>query len=80
MCTFYDPYSIRSVSVSTPIEGHIFFQRGWITCLKANAKNRMGGYTGLQSTAYLIHQGEVINVQENSDLCEESQVIYYPWP
>jgi len=78
--TYFDPYSIRSVSVSQPIQGHLFFRQGWIVCLESNAKNRMGGYIGLQRTAYLLNRGNVVQTMEKAPLCNDAQVSYSPWP
>lgn len=78
--TFFDPYSIRSASVSQPIQGHIFFQQGWIVCLELNAKNRMGGYIGLQRTAYLLNRGNIVQTMEKAPLCNAAKLSYSPWP
>ena len=78
--TYFDPYSIRSVAVSQPIQGHLFFQQGWIVCLESNAKNRMGGYIGLQRTAYLLNRGNVAHAMEKAPLCDNAQVSYSAWP
>jgi hypothetical protein len=59
----------------------------WITCLRANAKNALGGYTGRQLTAVLISQGAIIDVKggpsELEDLgamwCADHQ-NYEPFP
>lgn len=77
--TFFDPYSMRSVAISEPVPGRMVFQEGWIVCLQANAKNRMGGYVGVQRTAYLF-QGDQIVVApgENAIACEG--VPLSPWP
>ena len=77
---FFDPYTMRSVSLSSPVEGHLFFQQGWITCLRANAKNRMGGYTGLKSTAILINNGRVVQTMSEAPLCNDPRIQYEPWP
>lgn len=78
MREFFDPYSMRSVSISYPESGYLFFQQGWLVCLEANAKNRMGGYVGLKRTAYLIHEDTVVNQMEGAPLCDK--VSYQPWP
>jgi hypothetical protein len=75
---FFDPYSMRSVSISYPETGYLFFQQGWIVCVEANAKNRMGGYVGLRQTAYLIHEDAVAQEMEDAPLC--AKVSYQPWP
>ncbi len=78
--TYFDPYSVRSASVSMPREGHLFFQQGWIVCLEANAKNRMGGYIGIKRTAYLINRRSVVQTMDNAPLCDNSNTYLYPWP
>jgi hypothetical protein len=78
--TYFDPYSLRSVSVSQPIQGHLFFQQGWVVCLESNAKNRMGGYAGLQRTAYLLNRNAVVQTMEKATLCDDARVSYSPWP
>ena len=78
--SFFDPYSLRGVSISMPMQGHLFFQQGWIVCLEANAKNRMGGYIGLQRTAYLLNYDAVLQSMDKAPLCNNPQVSYTPWP
>lgn len=78
--TYFDPYSIRSASISYPAQGHIVFQQGWIVCLESNAKNKMGGYIGLQRTAYLLHEGSIVREAPNAPLCNDSSVYYDKWP
>ncbi len=78
---YFDPYSIRSASVSQPVQGHFFFQQGWIVCLELNAKNRMGGYIGLKRTAYLINRGVIIQTIEQPPLCDDPRLFFYSaWP
>ena len=60
--TFFDPYSIRSASITGVGRGHLYFQPGWVVCLQCNAKNRLGGYVGIKKTAYLIYKGAVIDL------------------
>jgi hypothetical protein len=70
---FIDPYSIRDASIAPPKPGQlsrtdaIAVEQGWIVCFKANAKNRVGGYTGLKTTAYLIRGGSVITSHSGDD-------------
>lgn len=78
--TYFDPYSIRSASISYPARGHILFQQGWIVCLESNAKNKMGGYIGLRRTAYLLHGGAVVREAPNAPMCDGSSVYYDEWP
>lgn len=71
--SFLDPYSIRDASIAPPKPGQlsrsdaIAVEQGWIVCFKANAKNRVGGYTGLKTTAYLIRGGIVITSHSGDD-------------
>lgn len=76
--TYVDPPSIRDVSISSPVEARELFMSGWLVCVQANAKNRMGGYTGLTTTAYWINRGVVTDEHENDDLCD--RVPLAPWP
>lgn len=77
--TFFDPRSIQDARLSLPEQGHLFFQQGWIICLEANAKNRMGGYVGLKSTAYLINRGEIIRVMSDAPVCESKNLFWRPF-
>jgi hypothetical protein len=78
--TYFDPYSIRSASISQPIQGHLFFEQGWIVCLEVNSKNRMGGYIGVQQTAYLLNRGSVIQSMMKASMCNSPKVSFSPWP
>ena len=73
---FYDPYSLRSVSITKPRKE----QSGWIVCLRLNAKNRVGGYTGVESNTILIDNNEVIGWEKGLSLCEGRNLDYKPWP
>jgi hypothetical protein len=57
--TFFDPYSIRDAQISAGIPGTSFLGSVTTVCMKANAKNRMGGYTGIQTTAYVFRDGHL---------------------
>lgn len=57
--TFFDPYSLRDVQISYPTPGVFGMLQGYWVCLQCNAKNRMGGYTGLSRNAYLIDNSRV---------------------
>jgi hypothetical protein len=74
--TFFDPYSIRDARATSPQTGHLFFQQGWVVCFEANAKNRMGGYTGLKRTAYLLNNGQVVNSMTDAPLCNSPGLHY----
>ncbi len=76
--TYFDPYSMRDVAISAPVLGRIEYDSGWLLCLQANAKNRMGGYTGLKKTAYLVKYNSVAADLEDAPVCETLQLL--PWP
>jgi len=77
--SYFDPYSMKSVAITHPVEGHLYFQQGWIVCLQANAKNKIGGYTGLKRNALLINNYSVTQSMTNAPLCKNSQLSYFPW-
>jgi hypothetical protein len=65
--TLFDPYSVRDLTISEPQPGRAW--RGillggpfdaWTTCMTFNAKNRMGGYTGLQTYVLWIVDGRIV--------------------
>lgn len=71
--SFFDPYTVRDAGIAAPKPGQlsradaIAVESGWIVCVRANAKNRTGGYTGLKATAYLIRGGAVVAAQTGDD-------------
>lgn len=56
---YADPYSMRDVAVGAPVPGHYGATDGWWVCFQENAKNRMGGYTGLRQSAFFIAQDQI---------------------
>lgn len=62
---FKDPFTIRDAEIAPPKPGTgpslnaDGFKTPWIVCLRANAKNSMGAYTGRKMTA-LAYSGERI--------------------
>lgn len=56
--SFFDPYSIRDAAISKPFAvNRIGHGEIWFVCVKTNAKNRMGAYTGISPTAYWFQNG-----------------------
>jgi hypothetical protein len=47
--------------------GPVGFRQGWLACMKSNAKNRMGAYTGISVTAVLFYEGKVSTMIDNAD-------------
>jgi hypothetical protein len=76
---FVDPYSLRNVAIGPPIAGTILDKTGWLVCMTANAKNRMGVYTGRETRIYVIRDQQVIGSNTDSyGYC--NQVAMNPWP
>lgn len=73
-----DPYSIRDAEISyfvpdvTGKNGHI--------CVKVNAKNAMGGYTGRKGWLIAIVNGQAVNAWEGHPMCSLPQMRYHPFP
>ena len=88
--SFFDPYSIRDASISEPVWSRKGEPNGWLVCLEANAKNRMGGYTGLSRTAYYVRIGGHLVGSETGDygnyictgrtLTGMRTLTFSPWP
>lgn len=80
--SFFDPYSVRDAQISQPTwRGALQLGsgEGWTVCLRANAKNRMGGYTGLRDTALTIRGGKVVaSLDDAQYFCREA--TYQPFP
>jgi hypothetical protein len=61
---FFDPASLQDVWISAPFQGPkvpaAVLAPGWIVCLRANGKNRLGAYAGRQQYGYVIHDGAVV--------------------
>jgi len=64
--TLIDPYSVRDAQIGKPapgqihIEGTLRHEAGWVVCVRANAKNRMGGYMGQRETMVLLRGNNAI--------------------
>lgn len=64
----YDPYSIRDAEISNVM---LVDSRNGLraVCVKANAKNLMGAYTGRQATSLRILNGQVISALQGAAIC-----------
>ena len=80
--TYFDPYSLKDVQISEPTPGVLAMAQGYNVCLQANAKNRMGGYTGLKRNSYLINNQRVIFTINDDLRCYNNAPynVLYPWP
>lgn len=75
--TFFDPYSMRDVAISNELRGtkpNVF-----LVCIRANAKNRMGAYTGLSATAIQFTNGAVTGSSQGDFACSDSRLKYSPF-
>lgn len=61
---FFDPYTLKDVWISAPVEGHLQFNLGWIVCVRANGKDKAGTYAGRKEIAYLLNKGLVLEEGE----------------
>lgn len=86
--SFKDPYTIRDAEIAPPklamgpslnSDG---FTTPWVVCMRANAKNSMGAYTGRKFTAIAISGDKVVNAWEAPEatgfLCAD--LAYQPFP
>lgn len=86
--SFFDPYSIRDAEIAPPKRAagpslnEDGFTTPWVVCVRANAKNRMGGYIGKRASAFAINGGKVVNVwtdpKATGFLCDG--LAYEPFP
>ena len=75
--TYFDPYSIRDASISNPVDTTSIFGPVTNVCVKANAKNRMGGYIGIRATGYVFQSGKILNVLENEMIAGQCESRSY---
>lgn len=63
--SFYDYNSIRDASISEVRTGNfrptLTASYSQVVCIRANAKNLNGAYTGMQYSAYYLEQGRVVH-------------------
>lgn len=73
-----DPYSVRDAEIS-----YMQFNKHsglhWI-CVKANSKNRMGGYTGRQAVEVLVRNGQLAGNLPNSPACSNPSLKWQAFP
>ena len=72
-----DPYSVRDAEIS----GVNDLGDGVTSvCVRFNAKNRMGGYTGRQATAVRLVNGRIVNAYPDQAACYNGNIQWYPLP
>lgn len=75
----FDPFSVRDAEISSvmPLDK----KRGLsVVCVKANARNQMGGYTGRQATSVRLMNGRIVNAIPNAPGCNDQRIDYHPFP
>jgi hypothetical protein len=74
---FFDPYSIRDATISEPIPGMGNLST---VCVRANAKNRLGGYTGQNVTAFVFSGGRIVMSDQELTILPCISATYGPFP
>ena len=72
-----DPYSVRDAGISNVATFNSGIQG---ICVRANSKNRMGGYTGRQNLAVLIKNGVLVGNVPNHPLCSRPDIPWREFP
>ncbi len=73
-----DPYSVRDAGISKPfIVPDFVLGRVPVVCVRMNAKNSFGAYTGIKAQALGFRNGSVSNVTFTSSLCDRN-IVYEP--
>ena len=72
--TYFDPYSMRDVEISYAMTPAGPAVSG--VCLRANAKNRMGAYTGLTATSLLFRNGTIASAWQGDPACNDPRLKY----
>jgi len=75
---FIDPYSIRDAEISNVVR--LNDQGLEAVCVKANARNRMGGYTGRSATSVRLLNGKPVNTLDNAPACVNPKLRYQRFP
>ncbi|WP_289994740.1 hypothetical protein [Aquibium sp. ELW1220] len=73
-----DPYSIRDAEISyMQLNGRSGLH--WV-CVRANAKNAMGGYTGRQAIEVIVRNGQLVGNLPNSAACRNPTLRWQKFP
>lgn len=73
-----DPYSVRDAEISyMQLNKHSGLY--WL-CVKANSKNRMGGYVGRQAVEITVRDGKIFGYLVNSAACNNSALRWQSFP
>jgi hypothetical protein len=74
-----DPYSVRDASISSFVPAPNRPKNGFV-CVRYNAKNGFGGYTGLSAVGTNVINGELRGIFQNPHQCTLASLKWYPLP
>ncbi|MCA0033544.1 hypothetical protein [Mesorhizobium sp. B263B2A] len=74
-----DPYSVRDATISSYIPAPGKPNTGFV-CVRYNAKNGFGGYTGLSTVGTNVINGELRGLFQNPYQCTLASLHWYPLP
>lgn len=85
---FADPYAIRDAEIAEPMPsgGPVLLPNGtsaevWVVCVRTNSSGPTGAYTGVSTTAFLIHNNAVQDVWNNDPRNAKcNNLDYLPFP
>lgn len=81
--SLFDPYSVRDAEIAHPTLKPSWVlgdPPGWVVCWRGNAKNRMGGYTGISEARVLIRNGRVVSSDDGYAPYYCGNAVYEPFP
>lgn len=82
--TLVDPYSVRDAEIAIPVARYSWVMTdpgpGWVVCWRANSKNRMGGYTGIEESRIFIRNGVAMYSDSGFAPYYNSTATYSAWP
>jgi hypothetical protein len=85
---FKDPDSVRDAEIAAPLPSKgpsllpvtgEFTSGYWVVCLKTNAKNSFGAYTGKTEMALLVRRGQVANMWDKMTFLACEGAKYEPF-
>ena len=75
----FDPYSVRDAGITAPkwgVVGPIYGEQHFV-CVRFNAKNRLGGYVGVEHWTYAWNNGEKI-ARRTYIVCPDMNYLPFP--
>ena len=75
-----DPYSVRDVAISSLIPDLNSVEKNGFVCVRFNAKNPYGAYTGLKTVGTNVVQGRLLGQYSNPYLCAHPGLKWHPLP